>query len=123
MEQPGRRLNPLTAGVLRQALQFYRASDPDFVGEYFPNVISRGHSAYDDVFSMDQRQAEALVPMLEDSVHYFRVRAAKDQNRNVDLLTRKPIDARYESFNEAKAKTWDRALKDLRQVFRIGTGE
>lgn len=122
-DELGRRLKPMTAGILRQALQLYRARDPDFVGEYFPNVIARGYSAYDDVFSMDLRQAEALVPILEDSVRYFRTRAAKDQNRNVDLLTRKPLDPDFESINEVKAKAWFGALKDLRPVYRIGNGE
>jgi hypothetical protein len=111
----------MTAGVLRQALQIYRAGDPDFVGEYFPNVASRGYSTYDDVFSTDARQAEALVPILEGSIHRFLVQDGRERGRNTHLLERTPLDPNFESSFAKKAKMWTDALRDLCHVYGLSS--
>jgi hypothetical protein len=116
---PGRRLRPMTAGVLRQALQFYRAGDPDFVGEYFPNIAARGYSTYDDVFSTDARQAEALVPILEASIRRFLFQDGRERSRNTHLLERTPIDPNFESGFAKRARMWTEALRDLCQVYGL----
>jgi hypothetical protein len=67
----GKGLQPGSAGVTRSALNFYKASDPDFTGEYFPNVMARGYAMYGDVFAMDDRQVAALVPIMDDSIRRF----------------------------------------------------
>jgi hypothetical protein len=115
----GRLLSPITAGVLRQALQHYLASDPEFVGEFFPNLASRGHSAYDDVFSLTQRQAEALVPILESSVRYYQRLDHREQSRAVHLIERKPAEPSSRSSFGQKAELWARSLRDLCDKFDV----
>jgi hypothetical protein len=115
----GKRLPPISAGVIRQALDIYRANDPDFVGAYFPNVASRGRASYDDVFSMDRRQAESLLPMIDNTVRYFRKLDAKEKNRNIHLVERTPIDSGFESQFEKRVKLWTTTLRDLCSVFGI----
>jgi hypothetical protein len=117
--QLGKRLPPISAGVIRQALDIYRANDPDFVGAYFPNVASRGRASYDDVFSMDRRQAESLLPMIDNTVRYFRKLDAKEKNRNIHLVERTPIDPDFESQFEKRVKLWTTTLRDLCSVFGI----
>lgn len=118
-DERGRLLSPITAGVLRRALQHYLRSDPEFVGEFFPNVGSRGHSTYDDVFSLTQRQAEALVPILESSVRYYQRLDGRERGRNIHLIERKPIESSFQSAPGKTGELWARALTDLCAKFMV----
>jgi hypothetical protein len=113
----GRLLTPITAGVIRQALQYYCHDDSDFTAEYFPNVSTRGFARYDDVFNLDQRQAEALVPMLESSVRRHQRLDGKERARNTHLIDRVPIDADFKSAAAQKAEMWAGGLRDLCRRF------
>jgi hypothetical protein len=117
--QRGRLFQPGSAGVTRGALNFYRAGDPDFTGEYFPNVANRGYATYDDVFTMDDRQAASLVPILYDSICHFWVQDGRDKRRNTHLIERIPIDPAYESSAAKKAKMWTAALRDLCSIYGL----
>lgn len=115
----GRLLAPTTAGVIRQALQYYLREDLDFTAEFFPNIIARGHANYDDVFSLSQRQAEALVPVLESSVRHHQRLDGRERARNTHLITRVPIDPAFKSALAQKAEMWAGALRDLCRNFGL----
>jgi hypothetical protein len=59
-EQKGKLLRGASTGVLKQALNHYLARERDFVGVYFPQIVTRGYATYDDVFQLNDTQADAL---------------------------------------------------------------
>lgn len=118
-EQKGRLLRPSSVGVLKEALHHYLVHDRDFVDVYFPEVASRGYPDWGDVFGLNDLQADALRPIMVESVRYFWKQDAKEKNRNVNLLTREPIDPAFVSFHARKAKYWTEALRDLCSVYGL----
>jgi hypothetical protein len=118
-EQKGKLLRPATTGVVKQALNHYLAKERDFVGVYFPLVGSRGYAAYDDVFQLNDVQADALRPIMAESIAHFWKEDGRERNRNVGLIDRQPIDPKFESRAAKKAKLWTEALRDLCQVFGL----
>lgn len=116
-EQKGKLLRGSTQGVLRQALNHYLAKERDFVGVYFPSVVSRGYATYDDVFQLTEAQADALRPIMAESIAHFYKEDGRERNRNVGLIDREPIDPTFESRAAKKAKLWIEALRDMCGVF------
>lgn len=115
----GRALRPSTQGVVKQAIQYYRAHEPDFVAAYFPNVTARGYASFGDVFDLTDLQADALRVILVESIRQFGKEVARDRNRNVHLVDRTPLDPSFVSPAERKSKLWTEALRDLCGVFGL----
>ncbi len=118
-EQKGILLRPATTGVLRQALNHYLAKERDFVGVYFPNVVARGYASYDDVFQLSDDQADALRPILAESITHFHVQAGREEARNTHLTQRTPIDESFVPRAARKANLWTDALKNLCETFGL----
>lgn len=118
-ERKGKLLRPATTGVLKQSLNHYLARERDFVGVYFPIVASRGYATYDDVFQLTDEQADALRPILAESITHFYKEDARERNRSIGLLDRRPLDPSFESRAAKKAKLWSDALKDLCTAFGL----
>jgi hypothetical protein len=115
----GKQLQPSTVGVLKQALGQYLRNERDFVDVYFPDTSGRGYASWGDVLGLSDRQADALRLIMVDSIHYFRKQAARDQARNVHLLTRAKEDPNFVSFHAKRANYWTEALRDLCGVFGL----
>lgn len=118
-EQKGRLLRPSTVGVLKQALEHYLQHNRDFVDVYFPEIASRGYAAWGDIFGISDRQADALRPIMVESIRHFWKEDGRDKNRNVNLLTREPEDPNFVSYHARKAKYWTEALRDMCEVYEI----
>jgi hypothetical protein len=118
-EQKGRLLQPASQGVLKQVLQHCLAREPDFAAEYFPLVKIRGYATYGDVFELSDRQADALRPIMAESVHYFLKLDGRERNRNINPFTRAEVDPSYVSFPARKAKFWADAARDVCRVYGL----
>jgi hypothetical protein len=118
-EQKGKLLRPSTTGVLKQSLNHYLAKERDFVGVYFPLIAVRGYATYDDAFQLTDTQADALRPILSESIAHFFKEDGREKNRNVGLLDRKAVEPNFESRSAKKAKLWTEALRDLCTVFGL----
>lgn len=115
----GEKLRPSSVGVLRQSLNFYLHKERDFVDVYFPEIARRGYATWHDVFELTDRQADALRPIMSDSVEHFRRQDARERNRNVNLLTREVLDPEFVSGPARKAKYWTEAVRDLCAVYGL----
>jgi hypothetical protein len=115
----GHQLRPSTVGVLKRALNLYRQWEPDFVAAYFPRVAERGDARMEDIFELDDQQADALRPIMAESIQYFWKQDGRDKNRNLNLLTHQPEDPSFVSFHARKAKYWTEAIRDLCRVFGL----
>lgn len=113
----GRQLRPSTASVLKRALNLYLQWEPDFIEAYFPRVTKRGEARLGDIFDLDDQQADALRPVMAESIQYFWKQAGRDKTRNLHLLTHEPEDPTFVSYHARKAKYWTEALRDLCAVF------
>jgi hypothetical protein len=118
-EQKGKLLRPATTGVLKQALNHYLAKERDFVGVYFPLIVARGYSTYDDVFQLTEDQADALRPIMAESIAHFYKEDGRERNRNVGLLDHRPVEQGFESRAAKKAILWTGALRDLCSVYGL----
>lgn len=118
-EQKGKLLRPGNQGVIKQALNSYLAHEPDFAGVYFPNAVARGYATYGDVFDLTDLQADALRPIMAESVAHFLKEDGRERNRNVGLIDRQPIDTDFVSRAAKKAKLWTEALRDICSVFGL----
>jgi hypothetical protein len=118
-EQKGRPLRPSTIGVLKEALQHYLARERDFVDAYFPEVAERGYTKWGDLFGLTDDQADALRPIMVESIHHFWRQDGAEKNRRVNLLNREPDDPGFVSFPARKAKFWTEALRDLCRVYAM----
>ena len=118
-ERRGTLLKPSTVGVLKDALSFYLQGNLDFMDVYFPQISSRRHVVWGDVFALSATQADALRPIMVESIRHFLKQDARDRNRNVSLLTRALEDPEFVSFHGRKAKYWTDALRDLCQTFGL----
>jgi hypothetical protein len=106
-------------GALKDALGFYLEREREFVDVYFPEVSGRGYVVWGDVFGLSERQADALRPIVVESVRHFWRQDGRDKNRSVNLLTRMPEDPSFVSYHARKAKFWTAALRDLCTVFGL----
>jgi hypothetical protein len=113
------RLRPSTVGVLKQALSWYLQWEREFVEVYFPRVTARGYVTWGDVFAIGDAQADALRPIMVESIHHFWKLDGRERNRNVNLLTHEPEDPRFVSFYARKAEYWTGALRDLCSTFDL----
>ena len=118
-EQKGKLLRPGSQGVLKQALNSYLAHEPVFVGVYFPIAVARGYATYGDVFDLTDLQADALRPIMAESVTHFLKEDGRERNRNVGLIDRLPVDPNFVSRAAKKAKLWTEALRDLCGVYGL----
>jgi hypothetical protein len=118
-EQKGLLLRPATTGVVKQALSHYLAKERDFTRVYFPLIIARGYPNYDDVFQLSDAQADALRPIMAESILHFHKEAGREEKRNIRLIDREPEDPTFEPRAAKKAKLWTEALRDLCSVFGL----
>lgn len=118
-EQKGTLLRPATTGVVRQALNHYLAKERDFMGAYFPLIVARGYATFDDVFQLSADQADALRPIMAESIAHFHKEAGREEARNVHLTERTPIDPAFVPRGTRKAKLWTEALRNLCEVFGL----
>ena len=118
-EQKEEFLQPSSRGVLKQAIQHYRENDREFADVYFPDVTARGYVTWGDVFGATDLQADALRPIMVESIRHFWKQDGKEKNRCVNLLTREPEDPNFVSYYARKAKYWTAALRDLCKVFGL----
>lgn len=98
-----------TADTLLRALQYYLQYEPEFVALFFPDVAARKQVLPSDVEGLTWRQADALRPLLTDSVLYFRRQLEKGPGRS-------PPGEDPGSEPDAlrrKEALWTTALRDL----------
>jgi hypothetical protein len=122
-ESPGigtgeRVLRSSSTETLKRALQYYLEYEPVFVKMFFPLMAERGYVVRADVGQMTARQADALLPLLVDSVRYFERQEAKETKR-MNLSTTRPEGSAIVSEVGRKAKLWTDAARDLCEVFDL----
>ena len=115
----GKQLRPSTVGVLKQALEHYLRDNRDFLDVYFPDTSGRGYVTWGDVLGLSDLQADALRPIMVESIHHFWKQDGREQARNVHLLTRQKEDPNFVSVHAKKARYWTQALQELCGVFRL----
>jgi hypothetical protein len=112
-------LPPSVQGVVKEVLGIYKNREPDFMGVYFPVVTARGYPLYGDVFDLTAVQADALLPLMAESIRHFWRLDGRERNRSVNLLTREPMDSEHVSYYAKKALTWTEALRTLCSTFGL----
>ncbi len=117
----GEHLQPSSVGVCRDALNFYLQRERDFIDVYFPEVSGRGYATWADVFGLSPRQADALRPIMSESIRHFWKQDGRERNRNTNLLTRERIDPDFISYFARKASYWTDALRDVCRVFGLAS--
>jgi hypothetical protein len=118
-EQKGTLLRPSTIGILKRALAYYLEYERDFVGVFFPKVAARKYVTWADLFELTDRQADAMRPIVVDSIYHFRRQDGRERNKNVDLLARTPLDPGFVSEYARRADLWTDALRDLCEVYGL----
>jgi hypothetical protein len=119
LEYKGKRLDPMTVGVIIRALRYYQWRRPDFTREYFPSVMARGFGTIDDVYVMDYRQASALVPIMDESIKHFWIQDGRARTGDAEATRLHPLDPSCESSAAKKARIWTRVLRDICFVFDL----
>ncbi len=104
-----------TADTLLRALQYYLEYEPEFVGLFFPDVASRNQVLPSDVDGITWRQADALRPLLADSVLYFRRQLGKGPGR---VPPGEGARAEAEALRRKEA-LWTAALRDLCSAYGL----
>jgi hypothetical protein len=119
MSSPGSRLGPETTSTLKRALQFYLEYEPEFIATFFPRIAERNHVTMTDVADLTPRQADALRPLLADSVRYFRRTEEKQAARASPPPggTARPPAPSSETLR--KAQWWADALGELCESFGL----
>jgi hypothetical protein len=114
--EPIPRFGVETTGTLKHALQYYLEYEREFVALYFPRIAERNYVTLTDVTQLSERQAEALRPLLADSVRYFRRREGHRTPPSSD----RPHAAPSTNPEAArKAELWAAALRELCASFEL----
>jgi hypothetical protein len=105
--------------TLKRSLQYYLEYEPEFVAMFFPRMAERGYVVRSDAGEMTHRQADALCPLLLDSVRYFERQDAKERSKQV--RSSDPVQGPTAGLSEfgRKAQLWSDALRDLCEVFGL----
>jgi hypothetical protein len=106
------RLGPETSGTLKRALQYYLEYEREFVALFFPRITERSYVTLADVSELTARQADALRPLLADSVRYFRRQEEKELARLAGASSASSEVAR-------KAELWADALREMCASFKL----
>lgn len=116
---PTPRFGPEVSATLKRALQYYLEYESEFVRVFFPRVAERNYVSLADIAEMTHRQADALRPMLADSVRYFRRQDRKVPSRE-DTASRAPATDSLENPDLArKERLWTDALRQLCESFGL----
>ena len=110
---PGPRLGAEALATLMRVLQYYLEYEREFVTMFFPEIVERGYVASSDVAELTARQADALRPLLADSVRYFRRQEAKQPSRRTPSTLEPTRDDAERSSTSKKARLWANALQEL----------
>jgi hypothetical protein len=116
---PEGRFGAETTGTLKRALQYYLEYEREFVSLYFPRIAERNYVTLSDISDMSDHQADALRPLLADSVRYLRRKEEKGEARappSPDGL-HAPSSATAEVAR--KAQLWAAALQELCARFQL----
>ncbi len=115
-EAPSRRFGTETSGSLKRALQYYLEYERPFVEMFFPRIAERNYVTLLDVSGLTERQADALRPLLADSVRYFRRQEEKERGRT-PRSSREPAEPGAGS--PSKAQRWADALREMCRSFGL----
>jgi hypothetical protein len=112
-------LGPEASGTLKHALQYYLEYEREFVGMFFPRIVERNRVNWADVSELTARQADALRPLLADSVRYFRRQADKERSRSEPPFRDRHGSDPVPAEGSRKADLWASALKELCDSFQL----
>jgi hypothetical protein len=116
---PEGRFGAETTGTLKRALQYYLEYEREFVTLFFPRIAERNYVTLADVAEMTPRQADALRPLLADSVRYFRRKEEQEPARPSPPLYGTPGAADPTTDLARKARLWADALRELCASFEL----
>lgn len=116
---PGPRFSPEVNATLKRALQYYLEYEREFMTIFFPRVAERNYVSLADVAELTHRQADALRPLLADSVRYFRRQERKGPSRGELVPETVSTDPLENSELERKERLWADALRQLCESFGL----
>lgn len=117
--QPRVRFGPETTGTLKRALQYYLEYEREFVALYFPRIAEREYVTLTDVSELTAHQADALRPLLADSVRYFRRKEEKEEHRTPPSPDGVPTAPAVSQDVARKTQLWAAALEELCALFEL----
>jgi hypothetical protein len=106
-------------GTLKHALQYYVEFEPKFSETFFPDAARRGYVVWSDVEQLSARQADALRPMLADSIRYFSRHDERSSVRSLEPGGPDSTPSAGSSELGRKAQLWTDALRDLCVAFDL----
>jgi hypothetical protein len=116
---PTGRLGPETSATLKRALQYYLEFEREFVVMFFPRIVERGYVTLADVTDLTPRQADALRPLLADSVRYFRRQEEKERGSRPPTPGGPAATSAVNSEVSRKAQLWAEALQEMCASFEL----
>jgi len=116
---PEGRFGAETTGTLKRALQYYLEYEHEFVALFFPRIAERNYVTLTDVADLTPRQADALRPLLADSVRYFRRKEEKEPARPSPSSLGTASAADPATDLARKAQLWADALRELCASFEL----